>query len=83
MIGWITVESARVAVNHDERLNAFYERIKQRRGDQKAIVATAGKMLKIIWTMLSRREPYESRNEKSYERKLNSIEEWTNNHWQK
>jgi transposase len=75
MIRWIMVESARVAVNHDERLNVFYERIKHRRGDQKAIVATASKMLKIIWTMLSRREPYESRNEKSYERKLNSIEE--------
>lgn len=75
MIRWIMVESARVAVNHDERLNSFYERIKQRRGDQKAIVATATKMLKIIWTMLSRREAYESRNQKSYEKKLNSIEE--------
>lgn len=75
MIRWIMVESARTAVNHDERLSAFYERIKHRRGDQKAIVATASKMLKIIWTMLSRREPYESRNEKSYERKLNSIDE--------
>jgi hypothetical protein len=31
-------------------------------------------MLKIVWTMLSRRETYESRNEKSYERKLNSID---------
>jgi transposase len=75
MIRWIMVESARVAVNHDERLNAFYERIKHRRGDQKAIIATASKMLKIIWTMLSKREAYESRNEKSYERKLNSIDE--------
>lgn len=75
MIRWIMVESARVAVNHDERLKSFYERIKYRRGDQKAIVATANKMLKIIWTMLTRREPYESRNEKSYEKKLNLIDE--------
>lgn len=75
MIRWIMVESARVAVNHDPRLNAFYERIKYRRGDQKAIIATANKMLKIIWTMLSRREPYESRNGMRYEQKLNSIEE--------
>jgi transposase len=75
MIRWIMVESARVAVNHDPRLKSFYERIKYRRGDQKAIVATASKMLKIIWTMLSRREPYESRNEKSYEKKLNLIDE--------
>ena len=75
LIRWIMVESARVAVNHDERLGAFYERIKQRRGDQKAIVATASKILKIIWTMLSRREAYESRNEKSLREKLNSIDE--------
>jgi transposase len=75
MIRWIMVESARVAVNHDPRLNAFYERIKYRRGDQKAIVATANKMLKIIWTMLTRRETYVSRNENNYERKLNSINE--------
>ena len=75
MIRWIMVESARVAVNHDERLHTFYERIKYRRGDQKAIIATANKMLKIIWTMLSRREPYESRNAKSYEKKLNLIDE--------
>ena len=69
MIRWIMVESARVAVNHDERLKSFYERIKYRRGDQKAIVATANKMLKIIWTMLTRREPYESRNEKKLREK--------------
>ncbi len=29
--------------------------------------------LKIVWTMLSRREPYESRNTKRYEHKLNML----------
>jgi hypothetical protein len=58
---------------HDERMRAFYERVKQRRGDQKAIVATASKMLKIIWFMLTRREPYQSRNRRRYEEKLNSM----------
>ena len=57
MIRWIMVESARVAVNHDPRLKSFYERIKQRKGDQKAIIATANEMLKIIWTLLSRGGP--------------------------
>jgi len=33
----------------------------------------ANKMLKTIWLMLTRREPYESRNEKRYQKKLNSI----------
>ena len=32
----------------------------KRRGDQKAVVAVANKMLKIIWFMLVRKEPYES-----------------------
>jgi hypothetical protein len=67
------VEAARVAVNNDSRFGAFYERVKQRRGNQKAIVAVACKMLKIIWTMLTRKELYESRNQRRYEEKLNSV----------
>jgi transposase len=74
MLRWIMVEAARVASNHDPRLRAFYERVKQRRGDQKAVVALANKMLKIIWFMLTWKEEYESSNEKSYLRKLNSLE---------
>jgi transposase len=73
MLRWIMVEAARVAVNHDPRMRAFYERVKHRRGDQKAIIAVANKMLKIIWFMLTRKETYESRNEKRYQQKLNSI----------
>ena len=73
MLRWVMVEAARVAVNHDDRMRAFYERVKNRRGDQKAIIAVANKMLKITWFMLTRREPYESRNEKRYQKKLNSI----------
>jgi len=73
MLRWIMVEAARVAVSHDERMRTFYERVKHRRGDQKAIVAVANKMLKIIWFMLTRREPYQSRNPQLYERKLNSL----------
>jgi len=72
MLRWMIVEAARVAVNHDPRMRSFYERVKHRRGDQKAIVAVANKMLKITWFMLTRREPYESRNEKRYLQKLNS-----------
>ena len=74
MLRWIMVEAARVASNHDPRLKAFYERVKQRRGDQKAVVALASKMLKIVWFMLVWKERYESTNEKSYARKLNSLD---------
>jgi len=70
---WAMVESARTAVRHDERMRAFYERVKRRRGDGKAVVAVACKMLKIIWFMLRRREAYQSRNERRYGRKLKSF----------
>jgi len=73
MLRWIIVEAARVAVNHDMKMRSFHERVKHRRGDQKATIAVANKMLKIIWFMLTRREPYESRNEKRYRQELNWI----------
>ena len=41
MLRWVMVEAARVAVNHDDRMRAFHERVKHRRGDQKAIIAVA------------------------------------------
>jgi len=70
---WAMVESARVAVRHDERMRGFYERVKRRRGDGKAVVAVACKMLKVIWFMLTRREAYQSRNEGRYGVKLKSL----------
>jgi len=73
MLRWIMVESARVASVHDPRLGAFYERVKQRRGDQKAVVALACKMLKIIWFMLTKKEEYEPTNRKRYVEKLNLL----------
>ena len=73
MLRWIMVEAARSAVRHDTRMREFYERIKRRRGDGKAIVAVACKMLKIIWFMLSRREPYRGMNEVKYRDKLKSL----------
>jgi len=73
MLRWIMVEAARVASVFDPRLRAFYERVKARRGDQKAVVAVANKMLKIIWFMLTRKEQYESVDGKRYAKKLNSL----------
>lgn len=73
MLRWIMVEAARVAVRHDPRMNSFYKRVAHRRGEQKAIIAVANKMLKIIWYMLTRREPYQSRNKARYRVKLNKL----------
>ena len=74
MLRWIMVESARVASVHDARLRVFYERVKARRGDQKTVVALACKMLKIVWFMLTRKEEYESMNERRFAKKLNSLD---------
>jgi transposase len=74
ILRWAVIEAARIAVMHDERLKAFYERVKERRGDQKATVAVACKMLKIVWTMLIRRETYGGANEKRYGEKLKKID---------
>jgi hypothetical protein len=55
-------------------LKAFYERVARRRGEQKAVVAVANKMLKIIWFMLTMEEAYESVDEKKrYAVKLKSL----------
>jgi transposase len=52
------VEAANIAKVHDERLKAFYERVAERRGPQKAKVATGKEMLVIVWYMLTRNELY-------------------------
>jgi transposase len=70
LLRWVMVECARIAVQYDARLCEFYERVKRRRGEQKALVAVACKMLKIIWFMLTRREPYQSRNARLYGEKI-------------
>lgn len=74
ILRWALVEDARIAVRHDERLRAFYERVAKRHGDQKAAVAVACKMLKIVWFMLTRREVYEGADLRRYGEKLKRME---------
>lgn len=73
MLRWIMVEAARTAVRHDARLREFYDRVARRRGGGKAVVAVACKMLKIIWFMLTREEPYGSVNGRLYGAKLKRL----------
>jgi transposase len=56
---WTLVQSAHVAVQHDEYLGNFYTRLKEKKNHQIAIVATARKMLVSIFHMLTRKEPYD------------------------
>jgi transposase len=56
---WTLVQSAHVAVQHDEYLGNFYTRLKRKKNHQIAIVATARKLLVSIFHMLTRKEPYD------------------------
>jgi Transposase and inactivated derivatives len=60
-VRWLLVQAANTAVHtcNDEYLSQFYERIASRKNSQKAIVATARKMLVSIYHMLDRGEVYD------------------------
>jgi hypothetical protein len=51
-------------------MRTFYERIKQRKGHGKVIVATAKEMLVIIWYMLTIHQLYIYMKKNRYEQKL-------------
>ena len=71
-VNWIMIQAANVAVRHDDRLKLFYQKAKARHGDNHPIAIThvANKMVRIIWKMLTAREPYESHNADRYAKKL-------------
>jgi len=52
------VEAAYVAIQHDEYLKSFYQRLKANKGSSKAIVATARKLLKNVYFILKGKIPY-------------------------
>ena len=58
LLRWVLVQCAFVAIRNDERFRNFYERIKQRKGPQKAIVATARKLLTVVYAVLRDKKPY-------------------------
>ena len=73
---WILVQAANVAAMHDDRLKDFYERCKKRHGGKHVIAVThvANKMIRIIWAMLTLREPYKSHNVQRYGRKIKRMD---------
>jgi transposase len=56
---WALVQAARVAVQCEDYFGTFYTRLKQKKNDQIAIVATARKMLVSVFYMLTRNEPFD------------------------
>jgi len=60
-VRWLLVQAANTAVHtcNDEYLSRFYDRLASRKNSQKAIVATARKMLVSIYHMLDQGEAYD------------------------
>jgi transposase len=57
---WILTEAVHIHLKNDpgSRLSKFYSRIERRRGKHKATIATARKLMHIIYWMLLNKEPY-------------------------
>jgi transposase len=53
------VECARVAVRKDEHLREFYTRLSHKRGEKKALIAVARKLVSYAYWMLKRNKTYE------------------------
>ena len=73
MVRWIMVQAALNAIRSDARLRAFYSRYCSRKGHQKAIIAVAHEMLRIVWFMLKRRERYRGEDHRLSLRKFNRM----------
>lgn len=61
---WILIQAVQHLVKRSGKLRDFYLRIARAKGSKVAKVATARKLLRIIWCMLWRKEPYREEEEK-------------------
>jgi transposase len=59
---WALVEAATSAIQGDRDLRQYYERLRQRKGSNAARVATARRLLTIVYRVLSQGRPYELRH---------------------
>jgi transposase len=71
---WALVEAAWSVVLQPGPLHAFYDRTRARRGDGKAIVATARKLAILFWCMLTRGEDYAHQQPSLTKKKLRRLE---------
>jgi len=74
LVRWVLVQAAQNARIHDDRFREFYERYAERKGHLKAIIAVAHEMLRIVYFMLKRMEPYRGENRVLSMRKLKGLE---------
>lgn len=57
-IRWVLIEAVPKAIKKDKKLLAFYQRIAKKKGNKKAKVATARKMLSQIYLILSNKQVF-------------------------
>jgi transposase len=69
-VRWVLTQCANVAVQHDDKMKKFYLKIKDKKGHNKAVVAVANKLTRIIWHMLTNNQDYRDVKPRTYEHKL-------------
>jgi len=53
------VECARTSIRKDAKLRAFYQKLRHKRGERKALIAVARKLVAYAFWMLKRNKTYE------------------------
>jgi transposase len=71
---WALVEAARSVAQQPGPLHAFYERIRARKGHNRAVVAVARKLAVLFWCMLTREEDYAHQQPSLTAQKLHRLE---------
>jgi hypothetical protein len=73
VLRWILVQCAQRAIQSKGKLRAFYLGLKAKKGHKIAIVATARKLLHVVWTVLVRKEEYRDLRKDLLDKKLKVI----------
>jgi transposase len=63
---WIYIEAAHFARKHSFRFGSLYQRVAQRSGTQKAIVAVARELAVVSYYMLKYQKPFDDKKERRY-----------------
>lgn len=67
---WILIQCAHTSIRTNSKINTFYSKIAKRRGENKAIVAVARKLVKITYAVLTSRNPSLYGDSEKTERKI-------------
>lgn len=74
LLRWILVQIVHQVVRYPGELRKFYLRLKEQKGTKLAVVATARKLLRVIYCMLTRKESYKFERRALTERKIGILE---------